>query len=1177
MQATASSSSVRENRLSGLKCIRDIRALERRWMAALRAAVAGRRISTDHLADCAAAYEALVAYTYSLQFLQNDASTALDRLLENYGHELERINKDARMWLAIALDMSGDDTITARRKRRARKLTPASIKEEAATAWEALAAGNATTADDCSAVFALKQQRDASDHGSAAWRTLNRRLIETVRDQSADTVNTACLRIDRLFERVIYRESAQHLFAAGVSDPGPGAEFKRGMLVRRVEDWIRGYLPGSAREDDVDRAVSERFGKDLHTKFLRRRTRQALIALALAAAAAGIIYFLQTSRIDNDLWDGFSTGAQKLFGFDPAARRMRQRRKFFADQIVTINRTYTEEGLLDKAREFEEGTFANEQERALFFAENVLKGYFLLLTDRKTSGRFKDRILDTARNYDDDIHHHLHSLTAMFSSDKMTESHFRLHTLMLRRAFTDKGVFPFLFLSLYKNHPYVFLYPERIIGEYYFEDTHMEQLGLNVPWYSHAANIPLVAHIIEGKTYPFHDRAGYFEGQYAIVFNHIAADARWTAWHEFGHSLDQMRNKFGKQPYPANVEVHAMLMPVIFADDPVRYVRGELIRKVSVGDPRDLYVQAAKGILNGLVMYSGGPNQDLPLIHDDFRPRDVTRVVNWVITLSAKDLRAAGRELYLNSAKYLSTAGGGTYRGHFTNAEEVVAGAHGPPTVHFTIDTLGNGDFTDEGSTRFIRDGPQDAATPKDLWSFIKAVIYITLHPGATTKRRDSLESLVSSILIFVLVEGLLMLIQWLGSPLRRRKYSGVLPQKIINEIYDANPWSDGRSTGEEQGERSLLARYFQKPPAFLEEELIADIASFKAAADKKRRVLFDVCLTLAPWQPSRSQVRTRRHNLLFWLPFIGPVMARWAWLMPRQRPFHQREAFNSRLRALCLSLRVDTPLENFLEDFKRIMIEFQSEAVRETVEYEDDAAFLDALEDQVHAGINAAGARLTLRKPMVSHRAVQNYHEDVDFDRLDRYVFGDDITRIDWRATARAVNNEPLVRKSASLYGQNVGFLLDFRNMHEHARREQFALDFVKSLRMLGKDRDLRQLIFIMPNGEIFHRRVRIKFPVAAHARARLLWARVRQYYQENVDRGRQLDIPGLRFYSDTENEWYRQRYKLTEFPYRSTEGIVFEKLALSNLNIFLIGMAPENRHELPRYLPGTNQVFFW
>lgn len=1172
---TASPTPTRDTRIAGLTCVRDIRALEQRWTRSLRTAAARPRITVADLTECTAGYEALVAYTDSLQFLQRGPSSELDRLIETYGRELDGIHQDVRAWLVIALDMAGGAELSPdARAKRSKKLTPDLIRQEAATAWSTLTA-TAPAGTDTADVFSLKRQRDACEHGTPEWRVLNRRLLGAVRDAAAGAANTACLRIDRLFERIIYRESAQQLLAGDA----PPDDFGTQIRVRRVEDWIRGYLPGSDREDQVDRGVWERFARDLRSKLLRRRIRQGLLVLALAAAAGGIIFFLQTSRVDNDLWDAFSGGAQKMFGLDPASRRMKERRKFFADQIVAINRTYTETGILNKAREFAGREFENEQERALWFAENVLKGYFLLLTDRKTSNRFKNKILDTAREYDDDIHHHLHSITAMFSSDKMTESHFRIHTLMLRRAFTDKGVFPFLFLSLYKNHPYVFLYPERIIDEYYFEDTHMEEIGLNVAWYSHAANIPLVAHIIEGKNYPFGDRAGYFEGQYAIVFQHIAANARWTAWHEFGHSLDQMRNKFGKQPYPVNVEQHAMLMPVIFADDPVRYVRGDLVRKVSVGDPRDLYVQAAKGILNGFALYFSerDPALRLPLIGDTFRPRDVTAVVNWIITLPAEELRAAGRELYRNSPKYLSTARGGTYRGHFANAEEVVAGAHGPPTVSYTIDTLGDGDFTTEGSTRFIRDTQQDAGGPKDLWSFIKAVIYITLHPGATTKRRDSLEALVSSILIFVLVEGLLMLIQWWGSPLRRRKYNGVEPLKIINEIYDKNPWSDGRSTGEEAGERALLARYFQKTPQAVDAELAADIAAFKTAADKKRMILFDVCLTLAPWQPARSAVRTRRHNLLFWLPFLGPVMARWAWIMPRQRPFHQREAFNARLRELCLGVRENTTLEDFLDGYKQIMLEFQSDTVRETVEHQDEAEFLDALEKQVHDSINAAGTRVTLRKPMVTHRAVQNYHEDVDFDRLDKYVFGDDIKRIDWRATARAVNNEPLVRKSASIYGLNVGFLLDFRAMHQHARREQFALDFVKSLRMLGKDRDLRQLIFIMPNGEIFHRRVRIKFPVAAHARARLLWAKVRGYFQEKLERGRQLDIPGLRFYSDEENELYRQRYKLTEFPYRSTEGIVFEKLALNSLNIFLIGMDAARRHEIPRYLPGTNQVFFW
>lgn len=1179
--ATASPSTAPgRTRIARLICVRRITALENAWIDALQAAVARRHLSAEGFAHSEDTYSAVLAYLKSLQFLQTSGGSPLDRILDIYRVDLAAIHDDIRRRFAVYIDLTGGPLVENSRKRKKSANDSAdALRQEAAAAWETWA--KIPEPDDGTrTLLRLRQARDRCDKGTPLWRQLNRRLLAYAYDALSDTVNAACPRIRQLFESVLFRESAgDGPFQQPAAAPEPDPYYRR-MWRKRVEDWVRGYHPASRPEQELEDKVFQELRPGLSAKLMRRRMRQSLQILTVVIAIAGAVVYLRSASWDNRAWDSLSQGVKKMFGLDPASVRMKEQQKFFADQIASAKKTYTEDSIRAQLRAFENlPPDTPEQEKALFLAENVLRGYILLLADWDTSKSFTDEVLKVLQDYDADIHHHVDSLTYMFASPQMTESHFQIHALLLRRAFTNKGVFPFLFLSLYKNQPYVFLYPERIIDEYYFNPEHMEELGLNVAWYSHAGNIPLVAHIIEGKRYPFKDRAGYFEGQYAIVFNHIADNTRWTALHEFGHSLDQMRFQFGNVAYPLNVESHSMLMPVIFAHDPHGYIDYKLIGSVRVADPQDLYVQAAKGILNGFLLRhkETDPTLNIPLIGDDFNLRTIERVRQWIAGLSDEDLRATGKAIYRDSRTYLATAKGGTYRGHFTNAEEIVAGAHGPPTQSFLVDEVGDGDFTSGGSTRFIRDNQQDSGGPKDFWSFIKAVIYITLHPKATTNRRDSLEALVSSILIFVLVEALLMLVQWWGSPLRRRKYNGVLPKDIIRSVYDRHPWSDGRSDGEAKGERRLLEECFPAKPAALSPELTAEIASFKAAADKKRQVLFDVLLTLAPAVPQRSAVKTRRHNLLFWLPFIGPVLARWAWLMPRQRPFHQREAFNARIRDLCLSVRDDTALEVFLDRYKEIVLEYQSESVTETAEVRDDIAFMDALDKQIHEAINAVQMRLTLRKPMVTHRAVQNYHEDVDFDRLDKYVFGDDIKRIDWRATARAVNNEPVVRKSASVYGLNVGFLMDFRDMHSHGRREQFALDFIKSLRMLGKDRNLRQLIFIMPNGEIFHRRVHIKLPVTPHARAHKLWATVRSSFEENVRRGRQLNIPGLRFYSDEENAAYRERYKLTEFPYRSTEGIVFEKLALNNLNVFLIGMEPGMRNEVPEYLPGTNQVFFW
>lgn len=1178
-------------KLSQLRGVQAINSLEQHWISSFDGFKKGPLCTAKAILANQTHHQTIISFLKSLYVNQSTSNNSLYRCLIAYRKEIGAIYEDLRKWLIIYFDLtyvhSADDE---RLTKILKKLKRHNFRDQASQYWlefdKNLGVGR-TASESVQRLLMVKDKRDRAVTNSQQWRNCHHQLVEAVYDELNRQINELNLRMHKLFERVLFRqmvdefsqESNDHTENESI-DTKPDS-FAANSFVQRVEDWISGYHPASSVEKELDRRVFQRLSKVIKAKYRTRLITKTIKVICIGAVIIGCIGFLKVSRVDNEIYETVSSKILKLLSLDPASVRLNKKRRFFYDQIKTIKTDYSEDKIFTAIKRYDELTDISQQEKAYLFAEKILKGYLLLLPDWNTSQALKDQVLKRAWDLDEDIHYHVTELTEIFAKPVMHESHLRQYMFKFRLAYIQEDVFPFMFLSLYKDRPYIFLYPERIVQRKNFGVDQLKIVGLNQAFYSHYADLPLVAYIVQGINYPFDDRAGYFEGEYAIVFDSLAPNPDWTAWHEFGHSTDEIRYEFGAVPYLINVEVNSMLFPIIFGENPEIYARKELFRSVYAADYKDLYVQSAKGILNGFVIHQrqSNPSLNLNLIEDDFDKQTIRTIEQWIHQFSAEDVRSIAKDLYKDPGKYLYTAKGGTYRGIFSNREEVIEGIHGAPTQGFLLDGIGKGDISFGTGSKFIREGSIDFEAQKDLWTFIKLVIHMVLNPTSTVSPYNSLESIVSTIVVFILIELLLVGIQLVASPIRKRKYNGVQVNAIVKDIYTNNPWSDGQSVGEERGERLLLAEIFKKNATLLTEKTINDIEAFKSTTNKNRRVLFDVCMTLAPWIPKESQVKSKWHNLLFWLPFLGPVLGRWPLLYHKQKAFVKREAYNQEIRQICKSIQGHTSLEDFLNAYKTIVLKYKVITQSQEVELSDDIKFVTELEQQIHVNINDSqmGAGTNLQKPMVSHRVAQSSNEDLEFDRLDKYVYGDDIKRIDWRATARAVNNEPIIRKSTSLYGANIGFLFDFRDLHDVGQREKFANDFNRSLRLLGKDKSLKQIIFIMPNGEIFNQKIHIKLEISPHARAAQLWERIKQTILEKEKYKQQLNIMGLNFYSEAENRLYCERYQLTEFQYRSTEGIAFEKLSVNNLNIFLIGMSDDHRSEVPDYLSPTNQVFHW
>ncbi|GEM_PF-4881393 len=375
------------------------------------------------------------------------------------------------------------------------------------------------------------------------------------------------------------------------------------------------------------------------------------------------------------------------------------RSQFFQKELLNLNTDYDAQQILNHARQFK------KSDGHLVFAEDILKGFFLLSAKGKASPELQDEVLNAAHRLGVDMHSALRNvLTQLDGMTFRTQSETELRTRLfdLRREFVKNGVYPFMFLVQDRGIYSIFLYPEKINKIYTFSKENFRKLGLNPDRYGDL-NVKAVS--VKGDKYPFKTKQGYFEGEFAIILESVSSNPEWTAWHEFGHLIDDLRFEREKVQTPQSVELNSMLFPMIFASRNKDYILEEIDQlEHGTRDPQDYYNQARKGILNGILIYSAEKEKKPipPLISNDFELERIKIVREIINKMSEAELSRASSVMYQNPAKYLSTAEKGRYHGKETNAQELIKGTHSSPER----ETVRTGSDSDTSNGRLI-DNPE--------------------------------------------------------------------------------------------------------------------------------------------------------------------------------------------------------------------------------------------------------------------------------------------------------------------------------------------------------------------------------------------------------------------------------------------------------------------------------------
>ncbi|MFA5261636.1 MAG: hypothetical protein WC450_10445, partial [Candidatus Omnitrophota bacterium] len=478
------------------------------------------------------------SYVVSLQRNASEGAPEGQAVFRAYLERIDAVHADVRRWVALYCDLRWpqEGRIPGVKKKN-RLAFQQRMASEAQELWGELVAhaqsgswGHPRERE----IYLLKQQLERMEVNTGAWRGVFPQLCNSVYRHLRFVFMDASYAMRHRFQITLAQESLSADSCAFLVDPGwpgkSGPERKRGLML--LEDWVHGYYPSL----EPIKAMYQRCVSPL-IEFLKRckvkRMRKIMTAGLLTVLIFGLgVFILRQTDADNRIWRVMIFELKKIIKFDPDSLADQEKRTYFRDQIAQIDDTYSPQQIRVHIDEFYSKELYRSQEGFLFFCRNILKGFFMLLAEWKADDQLKQDVVEAAFYLDGRIARPLANIITLFDQQIIREGELREQILRMRRAFVAYNVFPFTFIILEDDVPYLFLFSEMVIKKYVLGEEAFQRMQLDRKLYSRAALWPGVAYIVEGEEYPFADRSGYFEGGFAVVFRRFSPAVVWTVYHE---------------------------------------------------------------------------------------------------------------------------------------------------------------------------------------------------------------------------------------------------------------------------------------------------------------------------------------------------------------------------------------------------------------------------------------------------------------------------------------------------------------------------------------------------------------------------------------------------------------------------------------------------------------------
>jgi hypothetical protein len=597
---------------------------------------------------------------------------------------------------------------------------------------------------------------------------------------------------------------------------------------------------------------------------------------------------------------------------------------------------------------------------------------------------------------------------------------------------------------------------------------------------------------------------------------------------------------------------------------------------VETREAGDVYVQASKGILNGFILKELLP---INLITDKFIDADIQAAKKLILSKDNDSIKTIALDIFKNPDQYLKTAKTGQVKGIISNAEEVIAGTPRAPFQGFILNGYGKSYKNDTSGIKFLFDNEnmdQGFFQGKNILVIIQEIFFFMLQAHDSNAKGFTLMNIVAATVDFFLILGLFMLAHWLASPVRKRKFYGPSLIDVVNAVYKNHPLSNGRGSEEEPGEKKLVVQALSSQ-GNISDELRSNIRALKSGISQERCSVFDTLLTLAPFNPQNSAIRSKWHDFLFWLPWTGPVIARSPWFFARQRSFKQWETFNNQLVLLAKGINHSTNQNSFRQAYVNILKDFKQPSKAFDSSGDKTLAHLKEIEKSINTQFNEWSRLADLKKPVHARQLPWLTENDGEFSHLSSYSWNDDFKRIDWKATARSSNGEAKVRKYTGSASAQIDFLFDFRSIAKQHGQERIARDLVQALQILKHDHELKAITLIMPSGDLRNRNLNLKNTINRTELSRQIWSAITQEFEDDRAERQALAAHDLIFYTEEENRMYRHITRLTDFDHTDQQVKQLSAIATRSFNIYLIGVDDQAREEIMNLLPRTHQPFYW
>ena len=1075
-------------------------------------------------------------------------------ILEQYMTEIRALHQDMGHWLGLYGHWLWPAGLPQASKQAQ------GLCAQAPRFWETLRRQCAVSRDKyCARLIALHDDLEHYPANTVAWRITFQKLSAEILKQTRAQLNATGHTFRYCFQRIIVQSIARC-----------GGEQ---VSIHQAADWLSGYClwPGIKGSPALQQRVMD-LRRVFQRAMLKIFGKRVLIVLMCVVLMAGIITYVRVTKLDQRLGRLWHFQISQLFQRDAQSDALREKKEYFDRQIERIHDDYSPAMIWKNLTEFNAymETFEGSI-RYTYFAQNVLKGYFLLLPDGSVDSDLTAAVVDAAYRLEPEIGRAIDAIARLYGQLTIREEDLRNLILEMRRPFVKHWAFVFVFVALKEDVPYLFVFPEEILVAYRFSPSAFDKLGLAPQEYRRSK--PL-AYLVRGDQYPFSGQAGYFEGEFAVVFKRLTPTPHWTAYHEIGHVMDKMRFERDGIPYLKNSEVNAMLFPLIWTKSRHAYLNRELMGRAMRKDYYDSYAQASKGILNGLALLlreqQGRTLSSDAKISDEFEEDRIRRIVQQIDAVPTETLKDMALTLYKNPAKYLASARPGRYVVQGSSFQEIIYGTdHGVSKQGFI---LGSSGFSlgRKGPRLLLAGAGSDEGLniSFDLWAFIKNVLRILLSPWQALPQSSGAENLVAAIATFILFNVFSFGVQVMAAPYRKRRFYGRDPAYWIDWIYDGHAWSDGESVGWQQNEKALLKQALASQ-GNIPMELQQRILNFKSLADDRQRLLFDGCLLLAPLNPLKTRILHKGHDLLFFLPWLGPWLGRAAWLLPAQKDFEIKEKYNQDLAMLLH--RVDERIlpAQLLQDLRLFL---QRDAVIGSAAH-DPQRVLTQVAKEMLAAVTEEKQRYHLNLQFITTPLTRIREESQEFDRLDLYSMGDDIRHIDWRATARGLYDRPIVRRFSCPYGIRIGLLLEMRYLNTPEGRIRWRQDLIKALDNMEEDSLLELLMFVLPNGKIEQCQVNLRIHRHRQVTSRKILALIQGQYAAIAQIELGMDINGLRFYGAEENGRFANQIRLSDFG-KTSQHIQQRPIALRGVNIFPVGVTMSNIRDIQNMISGENKI---